>query len=330
MSLKQRVLQALKETDGYISGQMLSENLAVSRTAIWKVIKQLKEQGYEIDSISNKGYRLVVKDEQYNQEELELACKASWAGSELVFLESVTSTNIEVACRADMKSHGFLMVANEQTAGRGRRGRTWISQKQGNIYASLLCKPGFAPEYASMLTLVMALAVSRAIDCTIGVETQIKWPNDILLNGKKVCGILTEMRAEPDVIHHVILGVGINVNQSSFDQENLPYATSLYVELGSVVNRCELLANILSEFEQLYAELDEEHTLARMMEKYNKRLANKNQIVRIVDASQSEMGYEAKALGIDENGALIIELEDGTKHNIISGEVSVRGLYGYV
>lgn len=245
----------------------------------------------------------------------------------IIYKEEIDSTNLEAARQAENLPHGAVIWADAQTAGRGRRGRSWVSRGGENIYFSMLLKPDFGPERASMLTLVMALAAAQGIEAIYGCETQIKWPNDVVVNGRKVCGILTEMQVVPGAIKHVIIGVGINVNQMTFDEEGLSYATSLRKETGVCGNRKELLTEVLQQFKRLYAEFCQAVSLAPMVEAYQKRLANRGREVRVLDP-QGE--YQGVALGINPQGELLVRKADGEELEVYAGEVSVRGLYGYV
>ena len=245
----------------------------------------------------------------------------------IIYKEETDSTNLDAARLAEELSHGDVIVADAQTAGRGRRGRTWVSPKGENLYFSLLLKPDFAPEQASMLTIVMALAVVNGVEAVYGCEPQIKWPNDIVVNGRKVCGILTEMQVVPGAIKHVIIGVGINVNQMTFEGDSLKFATSLQKETGIRKERQELLDAVLQEFWQLYPEFCQVGTLQPIVEAYEARLANLGKEVCVLDPKGE---YQGVALGINEQGELLVRKTDGTKEAVYAGEVSVRGLYGYV
>ncbi len=325
--MKQRVLELLSKQQGFLSGQQMCEMLGVSRTAIWKAIQQLKKQGYEIESISNKGYRLIENFDLLNQSELNLKLQTKVLGKELVFFSSIDSTNLEIARRAQEKDHGFLVVADEQTSGRGRRGRTWVSVEKKNLYFSLMLKPEFSPEVASMLTLVMALSVVQGIEQKTSLDCGIKWPNDIVCKDKKVCGILTEMRAEPDLIHYVTIGVGINVNQEVFLEESLMHASSLKLCGDQSIHRAELLASILNCFELNYELFEKEQNLASLVEEYNQKLINKEKDVAVLSNQEDRIGC---CQGINSLGELIVEFQEGRLEVIRAGEVSVRGLYGYV
>ena len=199
--MKTEILRLLRESEGFLSGQQLCSRFQVSRAAVWKVMEQLKDEGYEIQAVRNKGYRLVGSPDVLSREELESRIGTRWAGHHVVYFPQTDSTNLQAKAAGEAGSpHGSLFVTDRQSAGRGRRGRAWESPGGENIYMTLLLRPEFPPERASMLTLVMALAAAEGIETVCGGEVGIKWPNDLVLKGKKICGILTEMSAEVDYI----------------------------------------------------------------------------------------------------------------------------------
>ena len=256
-----------------------------------------------------------------------------WAGQTMIYKDVTGSTNEDAARMAEELPHGAVIVADAQTAGRGRRGRSWVSAPGENLYFSLLLKPDFAPEQASMLTLVMALAVAQGIEAVCGdvrkeaPGVQIKWPNDIVIGGRKVCGILTEMQAVPGSIRHVVIGVGININQAVFEEEGLMHASSLYLATGRQIDRQGLLAEVLCRFETLYAAFCQAASLKPILKAYQDRLVNQGKEVRVLEPQGA---YEGIALGVDEQGQLLVQRADGSVEAVYAGEVSVRGLYGYV
>lgn len=253
--------------------------------------------------------------------------KTAWAGKTLIYKEETDSTNADAFRMADELVHGAVIMADSQFAGRGRRGRTWVSKAGENLYFSLLLKPDFEPDKAPMLTLVMALAAAKGIEALYGCKPQIKWPNDIVINGKKVCGILTEMQAAVKKIKYVVIGVGINVNQKEFAGEALAFAGSLLQETGQLLERKDLLSEVLSQFEDLYESFCRERTLGFMLSDYENRLANLNKEVQVLDPKGV---YQGTALGMNDKGELLVQKQDGTLEAIYAGEVSVRGLFGYV
>ncbi|MCI8274313.1 MAG: biotin--[acetyl-CoA-carboxylase] ligase [Lachnospiraceae bacterium] len=325
--MKTKILKLLREKEGYLSGQEICGQLAVSRTAVWKAIGQLKEEGYVIEAVQNKGYYLVSAPDLVTKEEISSRLKTAWAGHPTVFLPKTDSTNNEAKRLAEAgASHGTLVVAEFQEAGKGRRGRSWTSQSGTGIWMTILLKPKFPPSQASMLTLVAAMAVADGIEAVTGLAAGIKWPNDIVLAGKKVCGILTEMSAEPDYINHVVVGIGINVNIREFPEELRERATSLILEQGKPVSRAAVIAAVWKAFEKYYDSFIKTADLSFLREEYGARLLNKGEVVCVLDPKGS---WEGIAGGIDENGRLLVETEKQVR-TVDSGEVSVRGVYGYV
>lgn len=325
--MKSEILAALRSADGHVSGQELCRQFGVSRTAVWKSINQLKEAGYEIEAVQNKGYRLLSSPDILSQAELESNRHTNWVGEELYFYESTDSTNIRAKDFAEKGSvHGTLVVADEQTMGRGRRGRGWESEKGISIYMSLVLKPDIEPGNASMLTLVAAMAVAEGIEESTGLECQIKWPNDVVIHGKKVCGILTEMSTQIDYINHIVIGIGINVHNEEFPEEIRDIATSLYLETGQKQNRALIIEKVWEAFERYYDIYLKTQDMQGLVEVYHQKLVNLGKEVRVLDPKEP---YEGRALGITPRGELMVETR-GEKRYVASGEVSVRGLYGYV
>lgn len=326
--MKAEILRCLKETNGYVSGEELGRRFGVSRTAVWKAIRQLEEEGCRIEAVRRRGYRLVESADLLSRAELLSTLSTRWAGQSLVFLDEVDSTNNEAKRLADRgAAHGTLVVADHQTAGKGRRGRSWSSPKGSGIWMSLLIRPDFAPGAASMLTLVAAMAVSAGIRETTGLDCLIKWPNDIVFDGKKVCGILTEMSTEEDCIRHVVIGIGINVNTPDFPEEIAPRATSLALASGHEVRRAALIDAVLRAWEMYYASYLKTLDMSSLKETYNERLVNCGREVTVLAPTGS---YTGISRGIDGRGELLVEMADGSLRTVISGEVSVRGIYGYV
>ena len=326
--MKAEILAWLRESDKFVSGQELCNRFGVSRTAVWKVINQLKKEGYRIEAVQNKGYHMVSSPDLLSKYELESRINTQWLGKKIVYKETVDSTNAEVRRRAEEgEDNGLLVVADGQTLGKGRRGRSWESPKGTNLYFSMLLKPDFAPDKASMITLVAAYSVATVIRKTTGLDAKIKWPNDIVVGKKKVCGILTEMSMEIDYIHHVVVGIGINVNEENYSIELEQMATSLKKEMGNLVLRANLLCDILSQFEKDYLTFLAAESLKPFVEEYNRMLVNKGALVKVLDPKGEFSGI---AGGISEDGRLNVFKENGQIEAVYAGEVSVRGMYGYV
>lgn len=326
--MKTKILSLLRNTTEYLSGQEICEYLGVSRTAVWKVMNQLKDEGYIIEAIQNKGYRILEYPDILSKSEIASRLQTSWAGREIRFYEEISSTNIEAKKLAEEgEPHGTLVVADKQNAGRGRRGKTWESPAGSSVYMTILLRPEFPPDKASMLTLLMALSVRNAVADVSGMEVQIKWPNDIVLHGKKICGILTEMSAELDYIHYVVIGVGINVNQKTFPEEIHVTATSLFMESEKKYVRAALIERSMYYFEQYYDQFLEIQNLEGIWSEYNKYLINIEKRVRVLDPKGE---FEGIAVGINNLGELLVKKDDNEVTEVYAGEVSVRGLYGYV
>ena len=325
--MRTELLTLLRETDGYVSGQALCDRFSVSRTAIWKAVNQLKKEGYEIEAVQNKGYRLISVPDILSVNELQSRRKTSWVGKDIFYYGVTDSTNTQAKRLAEEGyGHGTLVVAEQQEAGRGRRGRSWQSPAKESIYMTLLLKPEINPNNASMLTLVTALAVSKAITSVAGRPAGIKWPNDIVMNGKKVCGILTEMSAQVDYVNYIVIGIGINVHTESFPEELSQMATSLYLETKERYHRAELMEAVWEAFENYYDIYLQTEDLHNLVKEYNSHLVNMHQRVRVLDPKDP---FEGKAMGITPKGELMVDTWESRKL-VSSGEVSVRGVYGYV
>lgn len=326
--MKTEILSMLRETDGYISGQQICEQFQVSRTAVWKVMEQLKAEGYQIEAVRNRGYHLEKSPDVLGEAEIKSLLNTSWAGCDVLYFPETDSTNSRAKRLGDEGAvHGTLVAADRQTGGKGRRGRRWESPAGSSIYMSILLRPDIPPDQAPMLTLVMAQSTAEAIRIRTGEEALIKWPNDIVINGKKVCGILTEMSTEIQWINHVVIGVGINVNTEYFPEELTETATSIYLESGGKQQRSGLIAEVLKQFERYYAMFLETGNLSAMQEEYNRLLVNRDREVKVLEPGNEYNGY---AIGINETGELLIRTEDGQIREVYAGEVSVRGIYGYV
>lgn len=326
--MKNEILRLLKNSGEYISGQQLCDKFRVSRTAVWKVMEQLKEEGYEIEAVRNRGYRLKSCPDVISEAEILSILCTEWAGRPAVCYKETDSTNNRARNAGEKDgTHGMLFVADRQSAGKGRRGRTWESPEGSSIYMSILLRPDIMPSKASMLTLVMGLSAAEGIKEITGIDAKIKWPNDIVADGKKVCGILTEMATEIEYINYVVIGVGINVNQETFPDGLKSTATSLRLTKGRSFGRAEIIAAVLKAFEKNYELFLDAGDLSGLREGYNGLLVNRGESVRVLEPGNE---YEARAKGISDAGELIVMMPDGEERYVFSGEVSVRGVYGYV
>lgn len=259
---------------------------------------------------------------------LEPLLHTKYVGRELFCYDSVDSTNLEIKrLGAGKASHGCMVVADMQTAGLGRRGRSWSTSLGEMISMSILLRPDMETSQASMVTLVMAESVAEALEEVCNVKTSIKWPNDILISGHKVCGILTEMILSGKKIEQIIIGVGINVNNTDFPEDIKMTATSLLKETGHSFSRSEIIAKIAVNFEKNYEDFLVRGNLSGILEPYHSRLVNRNERVRVLEPSGE---FEGISSGINEKGELLVTKEDGKTINVYAGEVSVRGIYGYI
>lgn len=333
--MKAKILKALKEADGeFVSGAVLCEMFGVSRQAVWKNMTALKEAGYQIESVSNRGYRLISSPGELYGPEIESRLSEGNICRRVLFFEELDSTNIKVKQLAEAgEEEGLLVIAESQTAGKGRRGRTWSSRKGEGIYLSMLLRPQVLPLQASGLVFLTALVVAETVEKFLGIPTEIKWPNDVLVHGKKICGILTEASVEESQLYYLIAGVGINVNTAEFSEELKDKATSLFLETKKKINRLELIVELLNRFDMYYKKFVEARGFQPFMEKYNSILVNMEKEVKIyygmVENAKPEEIETGIAKGVDEYGALHV-IVDGVEKRVVAGEVSVRGVMDYV
>lgn len=326
--MKEKIIQLLNDAEEYISGEEISNQLGVSRTAIWKVIKQLREQGYEIESITRKGYKLVKSPDVLKSEEIRYNLNTKLLGKKVITFDTLESTNKEAKRFAiEGENEGTVIISEEQTSGKGRRGKDWISPPNSGIWMSIILRPEIIVQNASMLTLVAGLAVCKAIQEETKLNVEIKWPNDIILDEKKVGGILTEMSSEIDFINFIIVGIGINVNIPSFPEEISNVATSLLINGKKNYKRKNIVKKILEYFEIYYNKYLQTEDLTYLIEEYNKYCINIGRDVKIINKNEVLI---AKAKEVTTSGELVVIDDNGKEVIINSGEVSVRGLNGYV
>ena len=300
--MKSKILNRLRGAEEFVSGQQLCEEFGVSRTAVWKAINQLKEEGYEIEAVHNKGYRLLGCPDIISVEEVKSRLHTDWAGCEVRYFDTLDSTNICAKRMAEEGApNGTLVIADKQTAGRGRCGRVWETPKGTAIAMTLLMRPNLRPEKASMLTLVMGMAVTRAVNELYSLNCQIKWPNDVVWEGKKICGILVEMSAEMNAIHYLVIGCGINANMTEFPEELKEKAISLRMITGAEVDRAQIIQRSLEWLEKYYQKFEETSDMSGLMEEYNQMLVNRGSEVCVLDPCGE---YRGKALGINDAGEL--------------------------
>ena len=277
--------------------------------------------------ISEKeSYEEIVTDGIYNETTIADQIHTKWAGKTVHFAREIDSTNLWIKRLAkEGASEGTLALAEFQSAGRGRLGRSWEVPEGTSVMMSILLRPKFEPQYAPTLTLVMGMAVAKAVK-NLGFDVSIKWPNDVVVSHKKICGILTEMGVRDGKIDYAVIGVGINVNIKEFPEEMADKATSLYLESGKEFDRSQIPGLVMEAFEEYYEKFAATCDLSGLKEEYESILANYNQPVRVL----AKEPYEGVARGITDGGELLVEKTDGTIVAVSAGEVSVRGLYSYV
>lgn len=322
--MQKKILDILLNADDFISGQEISEKLGVSRQAVWKAINALKQKGYEIQSVTNRGYRLVSSPNYLNESSLKSLLHNKIIGKNLIVLDSVDSTNDYLKKLGNEGcENGTVVAAREQTKGKGRLGRTWQTKKDDGIAFSVLLRPNVAPSEVSAITPLAGLAVCKAIREYTKLDCVIKWPNDIIIGRKKLVGILTEMSAEFDAVEYVITGIGINVDHTSFPEEIAFKATSLLLETGRHIDKNEFLACVLEHLENEFVKNNLELTPTALSE-YTDLCAT---VGRSVTFQRGTRRISGMAVGVSEHGELKVMMSDGTICLVNSGEVTVQGIY---
>jgi BirA family biotin operon repressor/biotin-[acetyl-CoA-carboxylase] ligase len=328
MLVKEIILNRLKQNlSDYISGESLSQELNVSRTTVWKYIKELRDEGYSIESSPKVGYKLISIPDIITPSEIASSMNTKFIGRNIYFFEEIDSTNNYAKKIAyEGCEDGSIVIAEKQTAGRGRLGRTWESSNGTGIWLSVVLRPNIPPQAIQLITLSSSVAVVRAIKDTTGIETGIKWPNDIILDGRKVCGILTEMSSEADHVNYVIIGIGINVNQKTqdFPEELRDKAISIrsFANHNSeaAFKRSLIIGRLLSELEDVYYMLIDGRTeeILKAWKEYS-IILGKEVVVS---------GRDGKFTGIAEDltceGKLVVRSVDNTTQMILSGEISLK------
>jgi len=324
MSTKDRLIAALKESRGkWISGELLSERLAVSRAAVSKQVKKLRDEGYAIESAPRKGYLLMEDSELLLPNEIRQGLKTGIFGrKEIEYYRRLNSTNTRAKeLAAGGAPQGTIVVAESQAEGRGRKRRSWFSHEGEGIFVSLILRPDVPPTDAPKFTLLTAVAVAETLISDAAMDITIKWPNDILSGGRKLAGILTEVSMEMDAVDHIIVGLGINVNTDgeSFPEELRKIATSVFMETGRKYARAWLLCRFLEHFERLFLTMEEkgfEPVIRRWRELTD--ILGRKVVVDLINKSVS-----GKVVNIDDDGVLIVEEEGGEQHRIFSGDISL-------
>ena len=322
--MEYKILNELKNASDYISGEYLSSTLNVSRTAIWKHIKNLKSKGYLIEGISNKGYKLISSPDLLNKSELLPLLRTSIIGKNIIHFDDIDSTNIKAKELAQKNiEDGSLIIAEKQTLGSGRFNRKWISPI-GGLWFTLVLRPTIPPTEAPKITQIAAASIYKTL-MDFNISTTIKWPNDILLKGKKLCGILAEMKCDMDSVHYLILGIGMNINidECDFDENTKSIATSLKIQCAKQFERSKILVGFLSHFETLYNKfiynLDLSETISICREHSN--IFGKQ--AKLITYNTEEI---VTCISLSDTGDLIVKDSTGNEKAVLAGEISFNGM----
>lgn len=318
------ILRLFREAgSGFVSGEMISRELHISRTAVWKHINGLRDAGYKVEAIPSRGYHLLSSPDVLSLDEVRHMLSATRIGRQLVCLPETSSTNADAFRLAEGGAEeGTVVIADAQSGGKGRRGRVWESPAGVNLYCSVVLRPAIMPHEAPQLTFLSAVAVARAIEGTTALKPEIKWPNDVLIKGRKVAGLLNEMSAETDGINFVILGIGVNLNMTAaqFPRDVRTPATSLLLEQGRPVNRVQFAVAMLGELDRLYADFLR-HGFGPVRDEWQQRCNANGREVVVSDGGVDTV--RGMFHGIDGDGALLVRCPDGMVERILSGDVRV-------
>ena len=314
-----RMLQASGEE--FLSGEIISERLGISRAAVWKHMQALQHEGIMIEAVTRKGYRLQSDTSALLPALIEQGLRTHSLGRAIQYFHSVSSTN-QIARELSRQGcpQGMVVIADEQTEGRGRRGRSWVNSPGKDICMSAVLRPKMESQHAPRFTLATALGVYR-VATDLGLAPSIKWPNDVLVEGKKVCGILLEMEGNMDSLDALIVGLGLNVNTDDFPQELCSIATSLSKELDQPLNRREVLCALLDELEPFFDACENEAAFAGMLETYKTSCSTIGKEVTVHGIRETFCGI---AEDIDEIGRLMVRTDDGVLHTVSAGDVTLN------
>ncbi|USK58608.1 biotin--[acetyl-CoA-carboxylase] ligase [Peribacillus asahii] len=321
--VRTKLIEAFSNANGtFISGQQIADYIGCSRTAVWKHIEDLRTEGYVVEAVRNKGYRIITTPEKVTANEIQLGLQTKILGKKVHYEESVETTQ-KIAHKLSNEGapEGTLVVAEEQRGGKGRLMRPWYSPKYTGVWMSLILRPSIPFHQAPQLTLLAAVAVVQAIENTTELKPQIKWPNDILINRKKVTGILTELQAESDRIHSVIIGIGMNINQkqTDFPEELQDIATSLAIAGGQNISRAKVIQEVLIRLEALY-ELYLAEGFLPIKGLWESYAVSLGQEIKATTVNETIVG---KALGITDAGVLLLEDKNGKVHSIYSADIHI-------
>ena len=319
MSTKNEVLSALLSEETSISGERLARKLGISRNSVWKAIEQLRADGYEIDAVTNRGYRLTYMPDRITEAEILKWTRGAAIGRRIEVHERLDSTNIRAKqLAAQGAPHGYLVCADSQSSGRGRFGRAFFSPEHSGVYITYILRPIIPAERAVMITSLAAVAVARAIEGLCDIDVKIKWVNDLYIGGKKACGILCEagMDFESGTLEYVALGIGINVAKMEFPENLRDIATSIGNECGQAISRSRLIAEISNQLDAMYPQLE---TGVFMAESRARSIV----IGRDVTVLRGDTTYPAHVLDIDDQGRLVLRTDSGIVR-LGAGEISLR------
>ena len=318
--IKDEVLRQLLDSSEAISGSTLAHNLGVSRNAVWKAIENLRMEGYDIQAATNRGYTLAAGADVLNRVEIARWLKEGEIGTPMEIYDEIDSTNNRAKQLAMQgAAHGTVVLARQQTVGRGRFGRKFFSPENSGVYISFVLRPSLPAERAVMITSMAAVAVARAMERVADVKASIKWVNDVYLGTKKACGILCEagLDFESGQMQYVVAGIGVNVGRMDFPPELREIATSISNECGRDISRSRFCAELINEMNALYPQLESGAFMAESR-------ARSNVIGRDIVVLRGEERYPATAVDIDDRGNLLVRREDGSEAVLQSGEISVR------
>ena len=321
--MKEKILSALKSSDDYISGEALSRSLGITRSAVWKNIHQLRKEGYMINSITNKGYKLQKDCNMIDIEKVMKDFQCDNIGKKLIFLKSIDSTNNEIKrLAAKGEESGTVVAAEIQTSGRGRFGRQWESEK-GGLYFSFLLRTDLPPGNIASITLAAGYAVCLAVREYTGLDARIKWPNDIIIENRKLCGILTEMSAQSDRLDYIITGIGININNTEFPDDIKHKASSILLETNKITDKSDFFRTVLTYIDRVLSSFLISISIDDM-ENFKGLCAT---LGREVSVKRGDTVLTGIAKDITPFGELVIETENAQSIKLSSGEVTVQGIY---
>ena len=323
--MRKTIVEMLKNSgSNFISGESIAGALGISRTAVWKHIQKLRDSGYEIISRERQGYKLKDAPDLLLPSEIQIGLETKIIGKDMHYYPSVDSTNrVAKALAYHGAQDGTIVVAEEQTGGKGRLERNFYSPRGKGIWFSVILRPNFSPHDAPKFTLMSAVAVAEAMS-RFNLQAQIKWPNDILFDGRKLVGILTEMSGEIGKIAYIVIGVGINVNitREEFPEDLKPIAASLSEMNGDSISRVKFFRAVLEEFDKLY-QMVTKFGFGKIIERWRKYNITLGKNVRVIAAADGTESFTGKAVDLDETGALIVETAYGLK-TVYAGDVSIR------